>query len=149
MNIILADLGSLRAFRVVTNINQTEITPILEEIEVPPLSDPPQRLSETVSDQAGRFRSDSSPGSASGEDHGLAQEHEKRYLADVAKGINQLVTSEGAESWALAAPQAINGRLIDLLDPAVAERLRQNLKMDLCKQPILEIQKRFELPVPS
>ena len=145
MIIILADLGSIRAFRVVANVNQTEVRPVLKEMEVAALPEPPQRLGETVSDQAGRFRSDGSPGAVSGEAHGLALEQERRCIVDLADAINSLVKSEGVEKWALAAPQPINARLVEALDSEVCDRLAQNLKTNLGKQSVLEIQERFDL----
>ena len=146
MIIILADLGTIRAFRVVANVNQAEVKPVLKEIDAPGLPEPPQRLGETVSDQAGRFRGDGTPGAVSGEAHGLALEQERRCITDLADAINAFVKSEDGAPWALAAPQPINSRLVDALDAAVRGSLNQNLKMNLCKQPILEIQERFDLP---
>ncbi len=147
MTIITADLGSLRAFRVVSNENKVENpNAILQEIDVSALPSPPQRLSDTVSDKAGRFRSDGSPGLARGEAHGLEQEQERKCIADLAAAIEDLLSNENSEVWSLSAPKTINGRLVDMISQRSRQRLRENLLINLCKQPILEIQNRFKLP---
>lgn len=146
MTVIVADLGCLRAFRVVTNVDTLgDENPALQEIDVPISPVSPKRISDSLSDQAGRFQSDGSPGMARGEAHGLKQEQERRNLTDLASAIDQVL--DGGGKWALAAPKAFNARLVDMLDKDVRSRLGENLLADLCKQPILEIQKRFKLAV--
>lgn len=147
MIVITADLGRLRAFRVVPNENHLENpNSILHEIEVDGIADPPKRMSDMVSDQAGRFRADGSPGHASGESHAWEQEQERRCLEELGEAISKIVASSGSEGWALAAPKPIHARLVALLDEDVRLRLGEALEVDLCKEPILKIQSHFKLP---
>lgn len=150
MIVIVTDLKHFRGFRVVTNERDPlHPEPILKEIDLPPLLKGPQQMKDAVSDQAGRFRSDGNPGMSAGEAHGFEQEQEKRNIASVARSIQALLENEQASSWSLAAPQAINARLLDALDGGLKSQLKENLLTDLCKQPILDIQKRFRLELPS
>lgn len=150
MIVIIADLSSLRAFRVVPNENDPtnpQPPPILREIEVSPIPGAgPQPIKEIVTDQAGRFRSDRNPGMSHGDAHGLEQEQEKRNIAELATAIERVIASENPERWSLAAPKAINARLVNRLETTFRERLSENHQADLCKQPVIEIQKRFKLP---
>ncbi len=150
MIVIITDLKHFRGFHVVANErDHLNPKPILKEIDLPPLLEGPKHIKDTVSDQAGRFRSDGNPGMAIGEAHGLEQEQERRNISRVAQSIEALLHKEGVTHWSLAAPQTINARLLEDLEPNRRNQLKENLPTNLCKQPILEIQKRFQLELPE
>ena len=80
---------------------------------------------------------------ARGEAHGLEQEEERRLIAQVAEKIAALIKEENPDRWQLAAPQTINSRILDALDPSVRESLAGNEKHDFTKLPTLEVGRRF------
>ena len=124
MIIICTNAGRLRAFRITQSDTRVEPT-------------------KQIGDQAGRFSSDGSPGMARGEAHGLEQEEERRLIAQVAEKIAALIKEENPDRWQLAAPQTINSRILDALDPSVRESLAGNEKHDFTKLPTLEVGRRF------
>ncbi len=147
MIIIVTDLNRLRGFQVVPNEHDPlNPQPMLKELDLPPMSDVPQKLKDAVTDQAGRFRSDGNPGMANGEALGLQREQENRNIARVARSLEALLQRKGATKWALAAPKTINAKLVERLEPSARQNIMENVQADLCKQPVLEIQKRFNLP---
>jgi hypothetical protein len=150
MIIICTNSGRLRAFQVSQSDTTTEELNQIREIADEEFDFGPQRISEITSDQAGRFQRDSRPGIMRGESHrleshGLEVEEERRLISHLAERVGQLVQAEGADWWQLAAPKAINSRLVEKLDPAVRERLTGNEKHDLTKLPTLEVGRRFGL----
>src|SRR5947208_170374 len=64
------------------------------------------RLLDKVTDRAGRFPSNGSPGMSIGENHNLQLETERRLLKQVAERIETLVKNE--HYWFLAANAEIN-----------------------------------------
>ena len=143
MIIICTNAGRLRAFRITQSDTRVEPTNQISEIADHEFEDGPQRISELASDQAGRFSSDGSPGMTHGEAHGVEQEEERRLIAQVADKIAALVNEEKADRWQLAAPQTINSRILDALDPGIRGSLAGNEKHDFTKLPTLEVGRRF------
>ena len=86
-----------------------------------------------VTDVAGRFPSNGSPGAANGENHNLRVENERRLIRLVAEKIGELVQSE--RYWYLAAGEGINGRLIEQLRPEARGSLCKSIVADLVKTP--------------
>lgn len=143
MIIICTNTGRLRAFRITQSETTLEATNQISEFANDEFDDGPQRISELASDQAGRFSSDGSPGMSRGEAHGLEREEERRLIAQLAEKIRDLVRKENPGSWKLAAPQTINARILEALDPSVLASLAGNEKHDFTKLPTLEVGRRF------
>jgi len=141
--IICANSGRLRTFRV--SRSETMVDPVnqISEIGNEELEDGPQRVGEITSDQAGRFRSDGTPGMGQGDANGLEREEERRLISQLAEKIGGTLREVKAEKWMLAAPHTINARLLEELDPALRQSLATNEKHDLTKLPTLAVGRRF------
>ena len=145
MIIICTNTGRLRAFRVSQPDTMVEPINQISEIANEQFEEGPQRVGEMATDQAGRFRSDGSPGMAQGDDHGVEREEERRLINQVAEKIAAFVRQEGGGDWKLAAPQTINSRILEELDPQIRGLLSGNEKHDFTKLPTLEVGRRFGL----
>ena len=129
--IVLADLGHVKAFRVTHDMLTSKPRIDLSyECEFPEAH---IRLGQTVSDQAGRFAQEGTPGSSTWENHNLRAENERRLLRLVAGKIGELV--QGQRFWCLAAAQSVNSRIIEHLQPEVRATLIRNVTSDLVKTP--------------
>ena len=143
MIIICTNTGRLRAFRVTQSETSVEPQNQISEFANVQFDDGPQRVGEIASDQAGRFSSDGSPGMSRGEAHGLEREEERRLITQAAERVSALVKEEQPERWQLAAPQTINARILEALDPGVRSTMSGNEKHDFTKLPTLEVGRRF------
>lgn len=136
--IIVTDLQRYKLF---TNKQDPLGRESVELLESADSLDIHQKLSEKVTDRKGNFQS--SRGSGSGEDHNLALEEERRRIKEIAKQISQALHSHSCKSWCLAAPKAINNKLVELLEPALKDKLEINLHADLTKIPDSELLEHF------
>lgn len=101
-----------------------------------------QRISEKVTDRMGDFQSSRGSGSA-GEEQNLELEEEKRRIKEIAKQISNSLQNQNSKSWCLAAPKAINNKIVEHLDPHLREKLVINLHLDLTKIPDNELLEHF------
>lgn len=136
--IIVADLQRYKLFANKMDPMGRESLELLEDADS---LDVHQKLSEKVTDRKGNFQS--SRGSGSGEDHNLELEEERRRLKEIAKQISQSLHNHSCKTWYLAAPKAINNQLVELLEPALREKLEKNLHADLTKIPNNELLEHF------
>ncbi len=138
--IVAVDLGRFKAYKVTKDpYDKSAKTELIESYET---IDARKKLSEKMSDAAGRFRIDSGrngTGAASGEAHNLALETEKRLIKQLAEDINALITREKIEKWCLAAGKNINSQIIEMLSPSVRARLEKNVASNLTKAGKSEI----------
>jgi hypothetical protein len=91
------------------------------------------RLQDKVTDEAGRFKRSGSPGASIRENHNIRVENERRLIHLVAEKISELV--QGQRCWYMAAGEAINGRIVELLNPQARAVLYKNISADLVKVP--------------
>jgi len=141
--IIVADLGRFKAYRITQDELQPDSSPAFEDLADVNLENLHSKVSERVTDKAGRFSYGA--GSISvGERHNEEKEAEEQQLQSIAGNIDQ-VAGKGNQSIYLAAPQTIIRHLINALEPQVRNRIRRNLALNLVKAPKLELLERFEL----
>jgi hypothetical protein len=133
--IVLADLGRVKAYRV--TYDPMTPKPQLELIYDCEFLEAHGRLLDKVTDQAGRFPVNGSPGASNGENHNMRGETERRLVRLVAEKISDLV--HGQRYWYLAAGEGINGRIVEQLRPEVRSALYKNLSADLVKTPKQEV----------
>jgi hypothetical protein len=143
--IICANTGRLRILKVSQPETMVDPPNQISEIANEELEDGPQRIGEITSDQAGRFRSDGTPGMGQGDANALEREEERRLICQLAGRIGDALQDGGTERWVLAAPQTINARLLEELDPSLREGLITNEKHDFTKLPTLEVGRRLGL----
>jgi hypothetical protein len=143
--VIVTDRGGLKAYRV----NETPTRgPSLQLVQAFNITSAHGRLIDRVSDQAGRF----SVSNGAGGHHGAASiaertrlevETDRRIQKDLADQITRIVSGNGKEGWSFAAPAEIHGAIIDLLPPAVRNRIVEHVKSDLVKVEPAKLISRF------
>lgn len=145
MNLILvvADLGRVKAFRLRKDEDDPNASPAFEDLLDDDLENQHSRVSDRVTDQAGRFPSGPS-GMAIGERHSEEENARQNQLQAIADTINQLAAREDGKIY-LAAPQTTIQHLLDELDNGVRGRVEKELALDLVKAPKLDLLKRFGL----
>jgi hypothetical protein len=142
--IIAVDLGHFRAFRVreePVGRGKIELIESYDSLEAH------EKLSEKVSDQAGRFRRKAGAAGAKGygEPHNMKSEADKRLTKVIAKDINTVLSREGNyDAWYFAAPDEIHSRILESLDPSLRSSLGKRVTADLTKFKKLDILKYFE-----
>jgi hypothetical protein len=133
--LVTADLGHLKAYRLIQNDGQPG-RPHIERIQTE-TTDATSHLSEVVTDQAGQFRKGSFPAGpndrSDGEPHNLTLERRRRALKAIVRDISRLIAREKPQKWLLAAGKEINERLIEALDANARARLKQNVQANLTK----------------
>ena len=133
--VIVTDRGSLKAYRV----NETPTRgPSLQLVQALNITDAHGRLSDKVSDLAGRFPIAEGAGAhrgpaATAERTQLATEMDRRIQKDLADQIAKIVLENGKEGWSFAAPAEIHSAIVDLLPAAVRQRIVEHVKSDLVK----------------
>jgi Protein required for attachment to host cells len=133
--IIVTDRGSLKAYRV----NETPTRgPSLQLVQAFDITDAHGRLVDKVSDLAGRFPVTNGAGAHRGagsiaERTQLATETDRRIQKELADQITKIVSLNGKEGWSFAAPSEIHAAIVDLLPPAVRDRIVEHVKSDLVK----------------
>ncbi|MEZ0276890.1 MAG: host attachment protein [Roseimicrobium sp.] len=142
--IIAADRGRLVAY----TPNQFGSLKALQSEEIP---EGLNKLSEQVTDQAGRFpksgpnrgNGGNSTVTSSAESLPLEAEMEMKSFRKVAASIESLVNQRQPKTWGFAAPSEINGAILDGVDAKVKQNLATNLRLDLVNVPADQIAKRF------
>jgi Protein required for attachment to host cells len=143
--IIVTDRGGLKAYQV----NETPTRgPSLQLVQAFNITDAHGRLVDKVSDLAGRFPvingagAHHGPGSIAERTH-LATEMDRRIHKELADQITKIVSLDGKEGWSFAAPAEIHGAIVDLLPPAVRDRIVEHVKSDLVKVEPAKLVSRF------
>jgi Protein required for attachment to host cells len=133
--IIVTDRGSLKAYRV----NETPTRgPSLQLVQAFNITDAHGKLIDKVSDVAGRFPVTNGAGAHHGaasiaERTQLVTETDRRIQKELADQIVKIVSRDGKEGWSFAAPASIHSAIVDLLPPAVRDRIVEHVKSDLVK----------------
>jgi hypothetical protein len=142
--IIVADLGHFKAYRVTKDpFEKSAKTELIESYD---LIDARVKLSDRLSDAAGRFRLGQGKNGAVagfGEPHNLELETEKRLIKQIAEDINTLIIKEKCDSWYLAAGKNINSQIVEHLEPAIKARLERNIPCNLTKTSRAQILNHF------
>ncbi len=141
--VIVVDLGHFKAYRL---IKSPMGSPRLELIEEYDNISAHGRLSEKLSDEAGRFGMGMEKGSIKGygEAHHLELDIQKKIIKLIVKDINALINAEKPERWYLAAPKKVNNQIVENLLTEVRETLKKNVKADLTKVKKSELLEYFE-----
>lgn len=144
--IIAVDLGLLRAYREVQGRQDRE--PHLKLVQEVKPKAAHEKLSEQVTDQAGRFPRGSGANMTAGDlsagEH-LAQEGEqiRRILAQLAKTINALIGDDGVTGCSLAVSAPIHKQLLEALDPKARAKIGQILASNLARTDPQELRGHF------
>ncbi|MGB6222500.1 host attachment protein [Haloferula sp.] len=141
--IIVADLGRMTAYRITQDELQPGTSPAFDELADVNLENLHSKVSDRVTDKAGRF-SYGSGSIAVGERHHEEREAEDQQLHSIIGNIER-VAGDGDQAIYLAAPQTMMRQLIEALSPKVRKRIRRDLALNLVKAPKLDLLKRFQL----
>ncbi len=136
--IIVTDRGSLKAYKVNEAPNRG---PSLQLVQAIDLTDAHGRYQDKLTDQAGRFPVGDGGGAAGSGRHansiaerqGLETENDRRIFKQLAENITEVVQLAGTGGWSFAAPASIHSSVVDLLPPAVRDRIVEHVKSDLVK----------------
>lgn len=144
--IIVADLGLLRAYEETKNVAQRP--PHLELIEEWQPESSHQKLSDQVSDQAGRFprgggAANISGDLSAGESLNSETEQSRRLIGQLAGRINALLADDDVGACSLATSAAIHKQLLDALTPEVRAKIIQVLPSNLTKTDPLALAGHF------
>jgi hypothetical protein len=143
--IIVTDRGGLKAYRVTETPTRG---PSLQLVQAFNITDAHGRLVDKVTDLAGRFPVTEAAGNHRGgasiaERTQLATETDRRIQKELADQIAKIVLLNGNEGWSFAAPAEIHGAIVDLLPPAVRDRIVEHVKLDLVKVEPAKLVPRF------
>lgn len=133
--VVVMDLGCLKAYQV--EYDELSTNPRFELIENVSTEEADGRLSDKLTDEAGRFQGGQPMQNkirASGERHNIALEFERRAISQLAKTINRVVTRDSeAQPVYFAAIKEISHQVLEKLDPAVRARIERVVPEDLTK----------------
>jgi hypothetical protein len=144
--IIVADLGLLRAYRTVQDLGDRE--PHLQLIEELKPEAAHEKLSQQLTDQAGRFPTGGGTAIiggdlSAGERLSLENEQARRLINQLAEKINALLANESVASCSLAASAPIHKQLLGALAPRGRAKIRQVLASNLSKTDPSELLGHF------
>jgi Protein required for attachment to host cells len=147
--IIVADLGLLRAYKQVEGLSDRE--PHLKLIEELKPEAAHQKLSDQLSDQAGRFPKTTGPNMvtgdlSAGERLNLETEQVRRLISQLAEKINALLADESVTSCSLAASAPIHKQLLEELSEKERAKISQVLASNLSKINPSELPRYFSKP---
>jgi hypothetical protein len=129
--IIVTDRGSLKAYKVSETPTRG---PHLQLVQAFDTTDAHGRYQDKLTDQAGASAS-GAPGQMNSiaERTGIDTENDRRIFRQLADSITEIAEREGKEGWSFAAPASIHSAVVDLLPPAVRDKIVENVKSDLVK----------------
>ena len=125
--VIVADRGSLRAYRVEETptrgphlklVQALEVTDVMNAASMrhsTPMTDWPQ----------------------------LEAEMDRRICKELATEIAKIVERNPGEGWSLAAPESIYAKIVEHLPPEIQERIVEHVKSDLVKLPAAALPSHF------
>lgn len=142
---IATDLGLLRAYREFKRRQDRE--PHLELIKEFKPESARKKLSDQVSDRAGRLPRPNTGGASSGDSANERQnrddELERRVVKQLAQTIDELVTSEEVDDCRLAISAPIHKQLLDAIDHRTREKIGHVLASDLARAEPQELHERL------
>ncbi len=143
--VIVADRGSLKAYRV----DETPTRgPSLHLVQAFDLTDAHGKLTDKLTDVAGRFPVTNGAGAHHGaasvaERTHLEAETHRRIEKQLADEIVKIVALGQNQGWSFAAPAEIHGAVVDLLPAAVRDQIVEHVKSDLVKTEPAKLQTHF------
>lgn len=140
--IVVADRGSLRAYRVDPLPDRApRLSPILEL----DLSTARLRVTEQLTDRAGHFGSPGSPGAGggTGDQPTLELENDRRAVKQLAAHVADVLREHQPAGWSLAAPRQILPLLLDHLPKEWTGKIVEKVGADLARLPAGELAGHF------
>ena len=142
--IVTANLGHLKAFRLVQTPNRGVKLELIDEMN---FLESHGRYFEKTSDQAGRFPVSEGKGPrspmATGEALTAEVEIHRRLAKQVAEQVESILRWEKPQRWHLAAPAESCNRIVEALSPEARNEMRWTVHADLTKVPADEVLRHF------
>jgi hypothetical protein len=150
--VITADNGHLRIF--VERTSPGQRTPALDQIEAMDFPQGKKSYTDRDTDMAGRFSSSKHQGPGPGaptartgmsidERLPMQREESRRRAREIAAEIDSFLTQRREATWDFAAGPELNSAILELLSPAVRERVRRSILKDLVNQRGEEVRAHF------
>jgi hypothetical protein len=144
--IITANLGSLKAYRILeSSVTHRRGAELVTDKEY---ASAHQKLSDMVSDRAGRFKGSgvgNSPTHSFPEDHHLVTEIKEDIIRQLAHDINSMVAKSEDEHIYLALPQVITKEVNRHLEHQTISRISVEHAGDIVKEPVEKIRTIFSV----
>ncbi len=144
--VVLADLGSLKAYKVdeggLSSHPRLELRESYENPEVH------QKMSDTLTDQAGQFAGGArvtgvSHDIATGERHNIELEQRRRWIRMLAERCDRLLRRRDLDVCWLAAGREINHQLLAELPQDVRAKIEKNVSANLTKTEKSDLLRHF------
>lgn len=144
--IIVADSGLLKAYRIsqksLTHKRKAELVKsiVYEQAH--------KRLGEIVSDQAGRFRGSGQvayKGGATGEEHNLVQDLQKKVIKHLATDIESVVKLYAADAYHIALSVKLYKPVLAALKKDLRTKFKKTVNADLTKETVAKLRERFKV----
>lgn len=144
--IIVADSGTLKAYRIAeTSTLHRRKAELVKQIRYEAAH---RKLSDTLTDRAGRFRGSGDARSASksfGEAHNLKSELKKKIVEHLAHDIEGVISHTPAEFYYISLPKPIHNIVLDEMKASLRKKITKDLAADLIKEPVDKIRARFKV----
>lgn len=144
--IIVADAGALKAYRIseksLIHKRKAELVKSIQYEEAH------RKLSEVVSDQAGRFRGAGkifNAAGATGEEHNLLLDMQKKIIKHLATDIESVIKLYAADAYHLALSVKLYRPVLDALRKDIRAKLKRTVNADLTKETLGKLRERFKV----
>lgn len=125
--IILADRGSVRAYRVQETPTRGPHLELVQAFEITDvMSAPTMRHRTPMTDWPQ-----------------LEAEMDRRICKELATEITKIVERNPGEGWSFAAPESIHAKIVEHLPPEIRERIVEHVESDLVKLPASALPSHF------
>jgi DNA replicative helicase MCM subunit Mcm2 (Cdc46/Mcm family) len=144
--IMVGDAGTLKAYRITeTSTTNRKKVETLKKITY---SAAHTKLSDQVSDRAGRFRGSGSikgNSRAFGEDNHLFEEMQRKSIAHLANDIEAIMKYGDAQYFYLSLPKKIHNKVLDAMSKGSRTKITRESAADLTKATVADLRARFKV----
>ena len=147
--VVVTDLGSFKAYKL--EVNGLHKTPRLELIEEFNLVEAHGKMSDRLSDLAGRYHAPVMGKWAApwGERHNIELEQKRRLIKQVAHALADLLRRNGSEGCYLAASKEINHQILAELPREARAKIEKIVPCDLTKSEKSDLLRHFDVLKPK
>ncbi len=144
--IIVADRGSLKAYRIEETANRGRMPRLVDQQFYPEAH---ERIQDLVTDKAGAFPAQGKHFISGSVREGVEAELNARLVRQVGQRITKLMEEHQPPRWSFAAPAEINGAILGQVSEGVLHKLTHNLKRNLVKTEPRDLLEYFDGAPPS
>ena len=139
--IIVADRGSVKAYRVEETANRGRVARLVNSAAFPEAH---ERLQDKVTDKSGASPVRAGHSNSVAEKKNLEAETTARLVRQLSQHIVKVVLEHQPVRWSFAAPAEINAAVLGQAPNEVLQRLTHNVKRNLVKLEPRELLSHFE-----